>query len=130
VDVGVEIELGDPRLAREASWRGDAADFRERVATARTFCFDHEIEELARRGLATHIAPEMVVVLGQVILCAGSPFSRDEPARHKLLDLVGDLFLYGGPPCGSVRAYRPGHWSTHEAVRVALERGVLARVEG
>jgi UDP-3-O-[3-hydroxymyristoyl] N-acetylglucosamine deacetylase len=67
----------------------------------------------------------MVVVIGAEILAAGRPFAPDEPARHKLLDLVGDLFLYGGPPRGSVAAYRPGHWATHEAVRRAREAGVL-----
>ncbi len=124
--VGVELELGDARLERAASWEGDARDFRERVATARTFCFAHEVEALARAGLASHVTPEMVVVIGPTILAAGRPFAADEPARHKLLDLVGDLFLYGGPPRGRVHAYRPGHWSTHEAMQRALERGVVA----
>ena len=42
--------------------------------------------------------------------------------------LIGDAFLYGGPPRGHVHARRPGHWATHEAIRIAFERGVLARV--
>jgi UDP-3-O-[3-hydroxymyristoyl] N-acetylglucosamine deacetylase len=126
--VAVELELGDARIAPRAEWHGDPRDFRERVATARTFCFAHEVEVLAKAGLASHVTPEMVVVIGPEILAAGRPFEADEPARHKLLDLVGDLFLYGGPPRGTLLAYRPGHWSTHEAVRVAFERGVLARV--
>jgi UDP-3-O-[3-hydroxymyristoyl] N-acetylglucosamine deacetylase len=126
--VSVEIELGDARVARDAEWRGDARDFRARIATARTFCFAHEVEALARAGLASHVKPEMVVVIGPQILAAGRPFEADEPARHKLLDLVGDLFLYGGPPRGHVHSYRPGHWSSHEAMRVAHARGVVARV--
>ncbi len=125
--VSVELELADPRVARAASWEGDWADFRARIAPARTFCFAHEVEELARAGLASHVTPEMVVVLGPEILAAGRPFSPDEPARHKLLDLVGDLFLYGGPPLGAVHAYRPGHWSSHEAVARALAEGILVR---
>jgi UDP-3-O-[3-hydroxymyristoyl] N-acetylglucosamine deacetylase len=126
--VSVELELGDDRFAREAAWDGDAADFRARVATARTFCFAHEVEELARRGLASHVTPDIVIVIGPLeVLAAGAPAEPDEPARHKLLDLVGDLFLYGGPPRGQVHARRPGHWATHEAIRVAFERGALAR---
>jgi UDP-3-O-[3-hydroxymyristoyl] N-acetylglucosamine deacetylase len=123
----VELELGDERIAREAAWGGDARDFRERIATARTFCFAHEVEALAKAGLASHVTPEMVVVIGPEILAAGRPFEADEPARHKLLDLVGDLFLYGGPPRGRVHAYRPGHSSSHVAMRIALERGVVTR---
>ncbi len=126
VRVAVDLELGDARLAPGASWAGDARDFGERIAPARTFAFAHEIEELAARGLASHVAPESVVVLGPEILHAGRPFAADEPARHKLLDLVGDLFLYGGPPRGSVHAHRPGHWSTHEAMRAAIARGVIS----
>lgn len=124
--VSIELEVSDARLAKGASWGGDARDFRDRIAPARTFCFAHEVEELAAKGLAKHVAPESVVVIGASILAAGAPFAPDEPARHKLLDLVGDLFLYGGPPRGAVHAYRPGHFATHEAVRAAFDRGLLA----
>jgi UDP-3-O-[3-hydroxymyristoyl] N-acetylglucosamine deacetylase len=123
--VSVELELEDARIATRAEWTGSERDFRERIAPARTFCFAHEVEALARAGLASHVKPEMVVVIGPEILAAGRPFSPDEPARHKLLDLVGDLFLYGGPPRGAVVAYRPGHWATHEAVRIARATGLL-----
>src|SRR5262245_64648376 len=44
----------------------------------------------------------------------------DEPVRHKLLDLIGDLGPYGGPPRGRVAASRPGHGATHAAVARAL----------
>ncbi len=124
--VSVAIELDDPRVAREASWDGDPLDFAARIATARTFCLASELDELARLGLASHVTPEMVVVLGDEILAAGRAFEADEPARHKLLDLVGDLFLHGGPPLGRVHARRPGHRATHEALRIATERGALA----
>jgi UDP-3-O-[3-hydroxymyristoyl] N-acetylglucosamine deacetylase len=126
--VSVALEVADRRIAPRAEWAGDARDFRERIAPARTFCFAHEVEELARAGLASHVTPEMVIVIGPEIFVSGRPFSADEPARHKLLDLVGDLFLYGGPPRGSVAVYRPGHWATHEAVRRACEAGVLLPV--
>jgi UDP-3-O-[3-hydroxymyristoyl] N-acetylglucosamine deacetylase len=126
--VHVEVDYGDARLSRHASWSGDARDFRERIAPARTFGFAHEMGDLALRGLARHAAPESVVlVTPNAILTSGRPFDADEPARHKLLDLIGDLFLYGGPPLGVVRATRPGHSATHEAMRVALERGLVAR---
>ena len=48
-------------------------------------------------------------------------------ARHKLLDLIGDLALYGGPPEGRIRAARPGHAATHHIVRNALFVGLLSR---
>ncbi|MBX3222322.1 MAG: UDP-3-O-acyl-N-acetylglucosamine deacetylase [Labilithrix sp.] len=126
VRVEVAVDFDDPRLERHARWSGDATDFRDRIAPARTFGFDHEIEALTARGLASHVAPESVVVIAQgAIHSAGSPFRSDEPARHKLLDLVGDLYAHGGPPWGSVRATRPGHAATHEAMRRGLADGLL-----
>jgi UDP-3-O-[3-hydroxymyristoyl] N-acetylglucosamine deacetylase len=124
--VSVELELDDPRVARAAAWDGDPDDFAARIATARTFCLAREVDDMARLGLASHVTPEMVVVIGEEILAAGRPFEPDEPARHKLLDLVGDLFLHGGPPLGRVHARRPGHGASHEALRIATERGALA----
>jgi UDP-3-O-acyl-N-acetylglucosamine deacetylase len=67
-----------------------------------------------------------VVIAEDAIHAAGAPFAPDEPARHKLLDLVGDMYLYGGPPRGRVRAFRPGHAATHAAMARALDLGVLA----
>ena len=128
VRVRVAIDFADPRLAADAAWDGSRADFIGRIASARTFGFAHEIDELARRGLASHVAKESVVVVtDDGILCAGEPFTSDEPARHKLLDLLGDLFVWGGPPIGHVRASIPGHAATHALVREALAQGILAR---
>ncbi len=126
VRVDVEVDFDDARLERHAHWSGDAADFRERIASARTFGFEHELGELIERGLASHVSPESVVVVARDrILSAGQPFRSDEPARHKLLDLVGDLYVHGGPPLGRVRAIRPGHAATHEAMRRALASGLV-----
>ena len=67
----------------------------------------------------------MIVIAPGTIYAAGRPFARDEPARHKLLDLIGDLYLYGGPPIGTVTAFRPGHRVTHAVMREALARGIV-----
>jgi len=126
IDVSVHVEL-DSRFEPVARWRGDPQDFVSRIAPARTFALAHEVEELARRGLARHADPASVVVLApDAVLSSGRPFTPDEPARHKLLDLIGDLYLHGGPPVGSVHAVRPGHASNARAIRRALEDGVLA----
>ena len=126
--VEVAIDFGDDRLAPHAGWDGDPSDFRDRIATARTFGFAHEVETLAERGLARHVPPSSVVVIGDVILAAGAPFTPDEPARHKLLDLVGDAYIHGGPFEGQLRATRPGHAATHAAMRHAWACGWLERV--
>jgi len=127
--VAVAVDFGDTRLAEEASWDGTAADYEARIAGARTFGFAHEVLALAARGLASHVAPESVVVIAdEAIHAAGEPFLPDEPARHKLLDLIGDLYVAGGPPRGHVHARWPGHAATHRIVAKALAAGVLARL--
>ena len=127
VELEIEIDFADARITKAARWSGDAEDFAARIAGARTFGFEHELEDLLARGLASHVTPESVVVIGaEHILSRGEAFTADEPARHKLLDLIGDLYLHGGPPRGAVRAIRPGHAATHEVMRRALEEGLVA----
>lgn len=132
VHVEVAVDYGDARIAPGASWNGDAADFRARIAPARTFGFEHELGDLLVRGLASHVRPESVLVFTETaVLAAGRPYEADEPARHKLLDLLGDLYLHGGAPIGVLRAEKPGHRRTHEVMRRALDAGVVrAMIEG
>jgi UDP-3-O-[3-hydroxymyristoyl] N-acetylglucosamine deacetylase len=129
VTVEARLELDghdDSVVAARASWRGDAGDFRARIAPARTFALERDVETLAARGLARHVDRASVLVLTPgAILYAGRAPEPDEPARHKLLDLLGDLYLDGGPPCGSVRALRPGHAANTEAMRRARAEGIV-----
>ncbi len=130
VDVQARLELAGARVEPEARWLGDPVDFRRRIAPARTFCTVADFDELARLSLARHVDPASVVVLGpDAVYCAGAAFEPDEPSRHKLLDLIGDLYLYGGPPLGRLRAIRPGHTANHQALARALREGVLVPLD-
>lgn len=131
VHVEVAIDFDDPRISPHAAWEGDVADFRARIAPARTFGFEHELGELLTRGLASHVRAESVIVFTpSAVLAAGEPYAPDEPARHKLLDLLGDLHLHGGAPVGWLRAERPGHARTHAVMRRALDAGVVRAMIG
>jgi UDP-3-O-[3-hydroxymyristoyl] N-acetylglucosamine deacetylase len=128
VRVGVRVELDDDRLEGDACWAGDGRDFQQRIAPARTFAREADIGPLVAHGLARHVEPSSVVVLApHAVHHAGRPFSADEPARHKLLDLIGDLYLHGGPPVGIVRALRPGHTANAAAIQRAFAEGILER---
>lgn len=85
------------------------ADFAAGVAGCRTFILASEAEELRRQGLGTRTTAADLLVFGP-----GGPIDNrlrfaDEPARHKVLDLVGDLALFGHDLRGHVVAYRSGH---------------------
>jgi UDP-3-O-[3-hydroxymyristoyl] N-acetylglucosamine deacetylase len=124
--VSVTLTYDDARMTADAAWDGSREDFVARIAAARTFAFAHEVAALVEQGHASHVDPASVIVFTPDAVLTSGAFVSDEPARHKLLDLMGDLFLYGGPPRGSVHALCPGHRATHAIVREALASGVIA----
>jgi UDP-3-O-[3-hydroxymyristoyl] N-acetylglucosamine deacetylase len=129
IDVEVVLEFSDDRLAPTARWEGDEADFRGRIAPARTFALERDIGTILGLGLARHVPPESALIIRRDrIEVSGRPFAPDEPARHKLLDFIGDLYLIGGPPFGRVRAVRPGHAANAGALRCARADGVIVDV--
>ncbi|MGH7283150.1 MAG: UDP-3-O-acyl-N-acetylglucosamine deacetylase [Polyangiaceae bacterium] len=106
-------------------WNGTRVDFAEKIASARTFVLERDLASFAKKSEA-HAPPESFVVIDETgAKTAGRAFDPQEPARHKLLDLLGDLFAFGGPPLGHIEATRPGHAQSREAVRLALAQGIL-----
>ena len=115
-------------------------EFVDEFSSARTFCFLHEVEELHARGLIRggNLDNAIVIVdkelsdaqLRKLLKTLGINQScvlgnhgtlndkelrfRNEPARHKLLDLLGDLALIGVPLRAQILAARPGHASNVE----------------
>jgi UDP-3-O-[3-hydroxymyristoyl] N-acetylglucosamine deacetylase len=110
-----------------ASWDGDPADFARRIASARTFLLEHDVGAMLSAGFRANVDPKTVVIVTEEgVVAAEGTASRNEPARHKLLDLLGDSYLHGGPFLGRARFVRPGHASNHALVREAIARGILA----
>lgn len=129
VNIEVEVQFRDLPVER-AVWDGSRASFLADIAPARTFGFLSDADRLRRQGRALHVDPAVVLVFDDEgrALPPAAPVQPAELARHKLLDLVGDSYLYGGPPVGSLRAVRPGHAATHRVFEDALARGILRRV--
>jgi len=95
--------------------------FRQDLARCRTYVLEHEAIELQRQGVGRHLKPSEVLVFGPKGLIDNRLRFSDEPARHKILDLVGDLALCGFDLVGHVVAYRSGHPLNVELAR-ALTR--------
>ena len=132
--VTVMVDYNSPVLGSQHASLNKLTDFYEQISDARTFCFLHEIEELYKQDLIKggDISNAIVVVDRMVkpgeldhlahllnkpkvevekegILNNVSLRYKNEPARHKLLDIVGDLALVGRPIKAQIMAARPGH---------------------
>jgi UDP-3-O-[3-hydroxymyristoyl] N-acetylglucosamine deacetylase len=91
-----------------AAFDGAGGDYASAIAPARTFGFLSEIEWLRAHGLGLGATRDNAVVLGEDRYETPLRFPN-ELARHKLLDLIGDLALIGRPVSAHVIAVRPGH---------------------
>ncbi|QVV67613.1 UDP-3-O-acyl-N-acetylglucosamine deacetylase [Synechococcus sp. LA31] len=117
--LGVAIEFPQPAIGRQLySLALTPQAFVEQIAPARTFGFKHQVEQLLAAGLIKGGA------LDNALVCDGEGWVNpplrfaDEPVRHKLLDLLGDLAL-AGLPQAQVFAFRGSH-GLHTALAAAL----------
>jgi UDP-3-O-[3-hydroxymyristoyl] N-acetylglucosamine deacetylase / 3-hydroxyacyl-[acyl-carrier-protein] dehydratase len=91
--------------------------FEQEIASARTFVLEQEAEQFRAAGLGGHLTYQDILVFG-----ADGPIENelrfpDECVRHKVLDLIGDLYLFGRFIVGNVYARQSGHSLNHELVR-------------
>ena len=134
--VSVTIDYGTRVLSTQHAKLKHIKDFRKEIAPSRTFVFLHELEYLLNNNLikggdlsnaivfvnraisqkeldrlAKLFNKPTVKVLSEGILNNVELYHINEPARHKLLDVVGDLALVGRPLKAKIYAYKPGHQS-------------------
>jgi UDP-3-O-acyl-N-acetylglucosamine deacetylase len=114
---------GSPLTPQTAFWNGDAAEYARDIAPARTFSLRAEAEAARSAGLFRNFSPRDLLVIGD----DGQPIENawrlsNEPARHKLLDLIGDLALLGRPLHAEVNAKKSGHALVRELCRQVLKQ--------
>lgn len=84
--------------------------YESELSTARTFCFYEDIQPLLEKGLIQGgTLDNAIVIKGDEYVCAGGLRFNNECARHKAMDLIGDLILNGRRILGHVMAIMPGH---------------------
>lgn len=123
LEIGATIQFPHPAIGEQSlSLTLTAKTFRSELAWARTFGFLDQVEWLRARGLARGGTLENAVVYdAQGIVNPEGARAPDEPVRHKVMDLVGDVALLGGRLQGRLEAVRPGHGMT-----LALMQALLA----
>lgn len=132
--VTVMVDYNSPVLGSQHASITDIRQFEKEIASCRTFCFLHELEMLYKNNLirggdlnnaivivdrvvqedeldniAKMLGKPKVAVKQEGILNNIELRYKNEPARHKLLDIVGDLTLAGRPLKAQILAARPGH---------------------
>ncbi|MBR0078668.1 MAG: UDP-3-O-acyl-N-acetylglucosamine deacetylase [Bacteroidales bacterium] len=138
----VDVDYGTEILAKQTADLKNIRDFVPEVYSCRTFVFLHELQFLIQNNLvrggdldnaivfvAQMPSPEVLAQLGEFFHKSDLKVTENgilnnidlrfpnEPARHKLLDLVGDLYLLGKPIKGHIFATRPGHFANTELVK-------------
>ena len=88
------------------------------ISRARTFCFFEEIEFLIKNGLIKGGSLENAVIIRDDVVLTNQPLRYpDEFVRHKILDIIGDLYLIGRPLQGHIIAVCPSHKINCELAR-------------
>ncbi len=137
------IDFNSPVLGTQHAGIKNITDFKTEIAPCRTFCFLHELETLLANNLIKGgdinnaiVVVDKPVTEAEMARLAGI-FKKDkievenggylnnlelrfpnEPARHKLLDVIGDLALIGYPIKAHIIANRPGHFSNVEFAKL------------
>jgi UDP-3-O-[3-hydroxymyristoyl] N-acetylglucosamine deacetylase/3-hydroxyacyl-[acyl-carrier-protein] dehydratase len=131
--VEVEIDYNSKTLGAQTATLDNLSAFKENIASSRTFCFLHELEQLLEHNLIKggDVNNAIVVVEEEIsdkkLNTLAKAFNKtdikveeggilnnlklrykNEPARHKLLDVIGDLSLLGLPIKGKITASKPG----------------------
>lgn len=147
--VTVMIDYKSPVLGSQHASLTHISQFKKEISSARTFCFLHELEMLYKNNLikggdldnaivvvdrvvedgeldylAKLFNKPKVVVKEEGILNNVKLRHSNEPARHKLLDVMGDLALAGRPIKAQILAARPGH-----AANVAFAKKIKRMME-
>lgn len=141
------IEFESKYIPNQSATLDDLADFEKEIASCRTFVFVREIQKLREVGLIKggdldnaiviyerQISQEALDDLADLIGVPRKDATElgylnnkeimypNEPARHKLLDIIGDMALIGKPLKGRVIATRPGHKINNQLARAVRKR--------
>jgi UDP-3-O-[3-hydroxymyristoyl] N-acetylglucosamine deacetylase/3-hydroxyacyl-[acyl-carrier-protein] dehydratase len=148
-NITVQVDYNSKVLGPQFATLHDIKDFDAEISPCRTFVFFHELEQLAKHNLikggdldnaivimdrqveqheldriAGLFGKKSITVKEGVLNNLDLQF-RNEPARHKLLDVIGDLALIGQPIKGRIIATKPGHFANTEFAKIL--KGIIKK---
>jgi UDP-3-O-[3-hydroxymyristoyl] N-acetylglucosamine deacetylase/3-hydroxyacyl-[acyl-carrier-protein] dehydratase len=115
------------RIARQTQgWDSESGLYISDLAPARTFSLEEEALALQSQGMCTHLTPADILVIGKNGPIDNQYRFDNEPVRHKILDIVGDLYLAGAFIHGRIVASRSGHALNRQLCKAILEQHKVA----
>ena len=120
-----DLDYGDfsNRIKRQTqSFVHNNGNYREEICSARTFSLVEEAKALWDRGMCRHLSPADVLVIGDDGPIDNQYRFDNEPVRHKIVDLLGDLYLVGCEVVARIVAYKSGHALNHKMGLKLLEQ--------
>lgn len=91
--------------------------FEKEISPSRTFVIEGEIEKLLAQGLGKGASYDNTLVISDKGVVKNKLRFEDEFLRHKILDLIGDLYILGRPIVAHIIAVRSGHFLNHQLVK-------------
>jgi len=125
-----DLDYGDAssRIAQQTqAWSSLNGSYVTDVAPARTFSLHEEALALQSQGMCTHLSPSDILVIGEDGPIDNEFRFDNEPVRHKILDIIGDLYLAGSFIQGRVVASRSGHALNRRLCKAIIEQDKVAR---
>ncbi|NLE64415.1 MAG: UDP-3-O-[3-hydroxymyristoyl] N-acetylglucosamine deacetylase [Elusimicrobia bacterium] len=120
--VSYSLEYPHPLLKQVATFSITPDIFEKDIAPARTFCLLEEAEAVKAQGLGQGANNANTLVFGPKGPLDNTLRFPDEPARHKILDCVGDFYLLGKQVKGHVIAFKSGHTLNRELLKKILQQ--------
>lgn len=119
------VDYADSRLAQGMCELEVSPDsFGEEIAKARTFCLEKHAEAMRSNGCGMGASTENTLVLREDSVVDNELRYENECARHKVLDMLGDISVIGRPLCMHVVALRSGHNLNAEFVK-ELQKAII-----
>ncbi|RME85542.1 MAG: bifunctional UDP-3-O-[3-hydroxymyristoyl] N-acetylglucosamine deacetylase/3-hydroxyacyl-ACP dehydratase [Planctomycetota bacterium] len=120
--ISYTLDYNTPYLkAQHYTFHLTEENYEKEIAGARTFVLKSEVEDLQALGLGKGASYENTLVISEEGLIHNEYRFPDEPVRHKILDLIGDLYLLGAPLHAHIIAVKTGHEQNIKLVREIAE---------
>ena len=125
-----DLDYGESssRIAQQMqAWNSTNGAYAKEIAPARTYSLEEEAQELQAKGMCVHLTPADILVIGDDGPIDNEYRFDNEPVRHKILDIIGDLYLAGAHIQGRIVASRSGHSLNRRLCKVIVEQNKVVR---